>query len=337
MYVLNKHLRTRYTWGQVLLFTMLVALSSCKKQPLSELDNIAAQLSGDIVTYHQKANFVRLLGKSYNFSTAHIGVPVLLQRVTQETDTIYAQVDPSLVAAYNQMYDEQQPDLPDDAFRTSAGGKFFVETNRDIAQDSLYIVLHDGSQLQFGRSYLVPVRLASAKGNKLKYSVIFFKITVTPYDLSVQVKGGSSFNNTPPFNSWGKLFFSYYVGRDPEGTMLGPDEISINVAINTPFPVHDLAVGAEFVADEASILEVGSYYSPFPENTYRFSKQEVQVNKGNLLSTDSLKVNIRNKAAFEPYVNYLLGVRLKQVDDPQRAVPPATGDAAMAYIGLFVY
>jgi hypothetical protein len=340
MYSYIKNLK-QFSVGQAVFLTIIAffLISSCKDNTLSSDDNFSLELAGNVYSYVQDGKVIDWEGKLYNYTVSNRGLLVSLEEKTNSKDTIIAEVDPTLVEKYNQKYRENNSEIPKGAFQPSKNGTFIIDAGHNSSTDSLFIELKDGSGLVSGHFYLVPVKLTSIHGNRLRYSVVFFKMKLTKLTLGSKMHGGNVYNNSYPYFRNGSLFFNNIIFR-VNGKMPGPDYFHIDVALNFPFPDSDIQVEAMLMNDAQTIQEFskrsGSSFTPFPTETYILTKKQVEIKKGYSLSRDSLRIEFPNKEKFEPLTWYLLGIKLKKIEGSETTVSPIKSDSSMAYISFFI-
>lgn len=320
--------------GALLVFLLCIGIFSCKKD-LSEADSLQSRLGSGMVSYVQGSNMVALNGINYNFTPYYIGIPIRLKEAAKSGETITATVDPSLVAQYNQLYQEKNLSIPEGAFGVSHEGTFTVSSGSTQANDSLYVVLNDGSQLKDSTIYLVPVTLTTKSGSKLNYSLYFFKVLVTKGDLKAKMYGATVINgNTADRRASGALNLFY-------STV--PDSVKFRLTLNTVFSAHDVNIQAVQLTDDevyAAIIKENyiGYPAPMPvpANTYNLTKDLVTVPARSLLSRDSLTLKFPDKANFPKSQWYVMGLKVITYTGSSYGVPPVANDSARVYIRFFV-
>lgn len=321
--------------GAMLVCLLSTVILSCKKE-LSDADSLQSRLGSGMVSYVQGSNVVALNGINYNFTPYYVGVPIQLKDAAKSEETVTATVDPSLVAQYNQLYQEKNPSIPEGVFKVSHEGTFPLASGSTQAKDSLYVVLNDGSQLKDSTIYLVPVSLSSTSGSKLKYSIFFFKVFVTKGDLKAKMYGVSGTNGAKAdrFTS-GALNVIY--------ASVVPDSIKFRVTLNTVFPAHDVSVQVTALTDDevqAAVIKEGfSSYPvpiPVPANIYTLSKDLVTVPARALLSRDSVTLRFPNKANMPKSRWCIMGVKVISYKGSEFGVPPVANDSTRAYIRFFI-
>ena len=320
--------------GVLLVCLLCAGILSCKKD-LSEADNLQARLGNGMVSYVQGGNVVALNGESYNFTPYYVGIPIVLTEAAKSADEITAAVDPSLVAQYNQLYQEKNLSIPEGAFQVSHQGNFPLASGSTQATDSLYVILNDGSQLKDSTVYLVPVTLSAKSGSKLKYSLFFFKVFVTKGNLLAKMHGASIFGNTTAGRtSYGALSAAYSAV---------PDSLKFRLTLNTLFPAHDVIIQAVALSDDevnAAILKEGfpgyPEPAPVPSSNYILSKDLVTVPARLLLSKDSVTIRFPDKANFPKNQWYVMGLKIKTYTGSPYGVPPVANDSTKAYIRFFI-
>lgn len=320
--------------GLLLACLLYAGIFSCKKD-LSDTDNLQARLGSGLVSFVQGSNVVALNGTSYNFTPYYVGVPVQLTDAAKSADEITAVVDPSMVAQYNQLYQEKNLSLPEGAFQVSHQGNFPMVSGASQSADSLYVVLNDGSQLRDSTVYLVPVTLSAKSGAKLKYSLFFFKVFVTKGNLMAKIHGATRINGVAPGRTSYGAFNIVYSAV--------PDSIKFRLMLNTAFPAHDVSVQATTLTDEevmAAIQKEGfpgyPAPAPVPANNYILSKDLTTVPAGVILSRDSVMIRFPNRADFPKNQWYVMGLKIKTYTGSQYGVPPVANDSTRAYIRFFI-
>lgn len=329
--------KSRLNLRAAILFGLLcIGIISCKKS-LNDTDRLQARLASGGVSYVQGSNVVALNGNNYNFTPYYVGVPVSLTAKAKSTDTVTAVVDPTLVAEYNQVYQDKNPSFPQGAFQVAHNGKFAVEAGATQAKDSLSVVLADGSQLKDSTIYLVPVTLSAKSGASLTYSLFFFKVFVTKGDLKAKMYGATVLNGVVPGRSSYGALSTYFSGT-------APDSVKFRVTLNTRFPVHDALVQATLLTDDevnAVIIKenFSSYppYQPVPAGTALITKDLATVPAGALLSRDSITLKFPNKQNMLAYQWYIMGLKIKSYAGSAYGVPPVANDSCRAYIRFFLY
>ena len=320
--------------GALLVCLICTGIFSCKKD-LSDADNLQARLGNGMVSYVQGSNVVALNGESYNFTPYYVGIPIVLSEAAKSAEEITAAVDPSLVAQYNQLYQEKNPTIPEGAFQVSHQGNFPLASGSTQAADSLYVVLNDGLQLKDSTIYLIPVTLSAKSGSKLKYSLFFFKVFVTKGELKAKMHGGSVFGGT----SFGRTGY----GALSAAYSTVPDSLKFRLTLNTLFPAHDVLIQAVALTDDEVnevILKEGfpgyPAPAPVPASNYILSKDLVTVPARLLLSKDSVTIRFPDKANFPKNQWYVMGLKVKTYTGSPYGVPPVANDSTRAYIRFFI-
>lgn len=334
--IYHNPLRSLFSLKGALLICLLgIGIVSCKKD-LSEADTLQSKLGSGMVSYVQGSNLVALNGVNYNFTPFYIGVPIQTKEAAKSDETITAIVDPSLVAQYNQLYQEKNPSIPEGAFQVSHQGSFSITSGSTEANDSLYVVLNDGSQLKDSTIYLVPVTLAATSGSKLKYSLFFFKVFVTKGDLKAKMYGASVIGGNTANRLYSGALSLYY------STV--PDSLKFRLTLNTLFPAHDVDIQVTTLTDDevnVAILKEGFYGYPaplpVPAINYALGKDLVTVPAKSLLSRDSVTLNFPDKANFPKNQWYVMGLKVVTYKGSQFGVPPVANDSTRVYIRFYVY
>lgn len=335
LYKIYHHtLRTVFNFKVALLLCLLaIGIASCKKS-ISDADTLQSKFASGMVSYVEQGNVLALNGNNYSFTPNYIGVPVMLTSVAKTADTVTCVVDPSLVSQYNQIYQEQNPAIPQGAFQVSHQGVFPIGAGSAQAKDSLCVLLNDGSQLKDSTVYLVPVTLAAKKDSRLAYSVYFFKVFVTKGDLKAKMNGigtvnGVSFNRVAS----GALQNTH--------TSTGvPDSLKFSIRLTTVFPAHDVYVQGNLLTQSelAAAITKEKFPStiPVPDNTGSLTKDLVTIPAKALLSKDSLKLIFPNKANLKKSQWYVMGVKIISYTGSMYGVPPVANDSCRAYVRFFL-
>ena len=322
--------------GALLIGLLFTAVISCKKD-MSDADTLQSKMGSGLVSFVQGSNVVGLNGASYAFTPHYIGVPVRLKDAAKSVDTVNASVDASLVAQYNQIYKENNPSIGAETFHVSHQGRFPIASGSAQSNDSLYVVLNDGSELRDSTVYLVPVTLSAKSGSKLSYSVYFFKVFVTKGELRAKMYGAGVINGATAIrtNSGSGALAVYY--------SVAPDSVKLRVTLNTTFPANDVFVQATPLTDTeiAAAIVRENYnalpsYLPLPANLYTVSKDLATVRAGSLLSRDSITVRFPNKALMPRQRWYVMGMKVKTYAGSPYGVPPTPNDSARIYIRFFL-
>lgn len=308
---------------------------SCQKKELTELDILSAEMSGALAYYIQAASSVTFNGSSVS-NTNYTGIPVRLAENASTEEIIDAFVDVSLVASYNELYDENNLTLPEGAFVPSGDGTFSIAANSLESPDSLYAELADPSQLETNMTYLVPIRLSARSGARLAYSVVFLKVGVTITDLRAKMTTGTTrFNNIASYYFGTGIPFLNYSGiaNNASGLWGGPSQVSFAVGLNYRFS-EDVQV--EVVADttDVSYTSYAAYrsYQIFPTSMYEIIKNTATIPANSTTSSDSITVRLRND--FTPVNFYMLTLRVTANPSSREYVPAVSNDSAKAYITL---
>lgn len=315
-------------------WALILCVWSCSKDKQLDADILSVNSSGNSVSYMERGDMVWLNGNSYNFTNVHIAVAINLEKETKSADTVIATVDPSLVAVYNASHLENNPAFADGAFTTTHQGVFPIAANASVATDSLYVQLNDGVTLKHKTVYLVPVRLTTKKGGKLKFSIFYFKMLVTVGNLDVRLKGSTIVNGSSA---------SIIVGGGPFNMVIlnaFPSTLKFNVALNSKFPAHETEVEAMFLTNaQLDSVNLARRFGsiPFPDDTYSFSKSVIKVGTTAAISTDSITVSFRNRANFKSFQYYLMGLRLKHYKGSEYGVPPVANDSSIVYVRFFLF
>lgn len=331
-------------WGKLIAVITLLSciMISCKKDKLNDLEaSISAKLSNSsMVSYIQKGSMITFNNVTYNYITSYVGVPVSLKSTAGTNDTISASVDTALVAAYNSLYMERNPTIPNGAFKISHNGLFAIDKGSNQAKDSLYVTLIDASKLKTNTTYLIPIQLQAKHGSELRYSVFFIKMTVTIGQLTARMDLGNVWGTATPYWNYGSMFVRYLPSSDAKGVMIGPDSVRFSVVLNTAFNPSNLKVDAVIANDDSTInafsVKARTTYKPFPADTYELRRSSVNVLSKSLQSKDSLSVVIKNKEKFTRLTWYLMGLKIKKSPDNPLSVPSVASDSCRAYISFFV-
>lgn len=321
---------------------VLSLLMSCKKDKLTDLEaSISEKLANSsMVSYIQKGSMTTFNGITYNYVTSYVGVPVSLKKSAGTNDTIIASVDTTMVAAYNQLYLEKNPNIPKNAFKISHNGSFAINNGSSQAADSLYVTLNDASKLKSNTTYLIPIQLQAKHGSQLRYSLFFIKMTVTIGDLKARMGFSNKWGTSSPYWNYGSSFILFLPSSDANGVMIGPDSVRFGVTMNTAFNPSNIKVDAVVANDDSTInafsVKARTTYKPFPADTYELKRSSVNVLAKSLVGKDSLSVLIKNKAKFTRFTWYLLGLKIKRAADNPLSVPAVTSDSCRAYISFFV-
>lgn len=315
-----------------------MVLFGCKKDTANSLEALAQSMSGPVSSYVETGNQYSVNGILYHVTPSFVGLPVKLNKSAETEDTVFAEVMPSLVDTYNQLFTENNVAIPDSAFGVSHNGVFPVAAGATQTVDSLYAVLNDASQLVDSGVYLVPVRLTEKKSAGLQSSVVFFKMKIRKYgELSAMVDVTKPYDGLT-LNAWkgGYLRSNFFQAID--GIVPGFTKIKLGVKLNLPFTGgHDLKVSSKVYNDSATIQSfVGTGYLPYPDNTLTVVKSEVTIPAGSLYSQDSIEIAINPQTQYVKYKSYMFIIELEESSDPAYAVPLQEGKKA-AYMSLFTY
>lgn len=320
--------------GALLVCLLSIGILSCKKD-LNDADSLQSRMGSGMVSYVQSSNVVALNGINYNFTPYYVGVPIQLKEAAKSAETITAAVDPSLVAQYNQVYQEKNLSIPEGAFQVAHEGSFSIASGSAQANDSLSVVLNDGSKLKDSTVYLVPVTLSAKSGSKLKYSLFFFKVFVTKGDLKAKMYGATIINgNKADTRASGALNLYYSVV---------PDSVKFRLTLNTMFPAHDVNVQVKALTDdEVYAVMIKENYTgypsplPVPAYTYNLTKDLVTVPARSPLSRDSVTLKFPDKANFPKSQWYVMGLKIITYTGSQYGVPPVANDSSRVYIRFFI-
>jgi len=338
-YKANLKLQNKYIFTICLLFCVM--LLNCKKNNLSELDKAAARLSGSsMVSYVEAGSMMSLNGTNYNYVTSYIGVPVTLKAAVNTNDTIFASVDTTLVSVYNQVYQENNPIIPNGAFSIGHDGIFPVAAGAAKSNDSLYVTLRDASRLRNNTTYLIPISLASKNGSELTYSLFFIKMKVMIGQITSRMDMANRWGTGPaPYWRNGSLFITYTFTTGTNGTVVGPDSVRISVALNSAFNPSNLSAYARIAVDDSTInaysRKVGTTYRALPADTYELRRSVVRIAAGSAKSTDSLSIILKNKQNILRSTWYLVGVKLRSASNDGLGAPPVPTDSATAFVSIF--
>lgn len=326
----------------LIVFLFSLSAVSCKKND-SALDNLAKDLSHYTSSYVEKGSAMRLNGNTYNDTTlTFFGVPVTLSGTSNQEVIVHAAIDTTLIQSYNTMYGESNPLFTASSFKVSFNGEFHVKAGALASTDSLYVLLKSASKLTDSTTYLIPVRLTTDNGVKVKTSVVFFKMFVTTTAISAYINGSSYFGYNSGYNYNGSIFYNMWLPNDGTGHSVGPDYAKFSAFCTTP--VSSMALNVHGIIDDSDSLRnaystASGYYhfQPFPPGSYEMTKSVALLPAGKYLTSDSLEIRITHYELFQPNVNYLLGVRL--VGDPTDpyGMPPRNDASSVAYIGVYIY
>ena len=313
----------------------------CKKETLSDLEaSISARLSNSsMVSYVQKGSMTTFNGVTYNYVTSYVGIPITLKSSPSTDDTIVANVDTAMVAAYNQLYQEKNPEIPSNAFKVSHNGRFPINNGNSQGADSLYVVLNDASKLKTNTTYLIPIQLQAKRGSELKYSLFFIKMTVSIGQLTARMDFGNRWGTATPY--WrNSTQFIQYLPASNGGVMIGPDSVRFGVTLNTAFNPSDVKVDAIVAVDDSTMTAYskvfGTIYRAWPADTYELRRSSVTVKAKSRIGADSLCLVIKNKAKFTRLTYYLLGLKIKRNGSNTLSVPAVTSDSCRAFVSFFV-
>ncbi|KRT17827.1 hypothetical protein ASU31_00585 [Pedobacter ginsenosidimutans] len=329
-----KSFHPHLSFNLVFSFILLTTVISCKKE-YSDSDTLQSKMGSGMVSYVQGSNVVALNGTNYNFTPFYIGIPITLKEKAKSDDEITAVVDPTLVAQYNQIYKEKNPEISAQAFRVAKKGVFSIGIGSLQAKDSLYVELNDGSGLRDSTVYLVPVTLSSKIGSNLTYSVFFFKVFVTKGELKSKMFGASVFNGATASRLRSGALTLFYT--------VVPDSLKFRVNINTFFPASDVSVQGVALTDaevNAGITKEGftgvPTPRPVPSGVFSLTKDLAMVPARALLSRDSLTLKFPNKGGMVRQQWYVMGIKLKAYTASPFGVPPVANDSARVYIRFFL-
>lgn len=293
-----------------------------------------------MVSYIQKGSMTTFNGMTYNYITSYVGVPITLKNAAKSADTITASVDTTLVSAYNQLYLEKNPDIPQGAFKIAHNGKFPINNGSSQASDSLYVTLNDASKLKNNTTYLIPIQLKVKNNSELRYSLFFIKMTVTIGQLTARMALGNKWGTSTPFWRNSTQFLQYLPSSDAKGVMMGPDSVRFGVTLNTAFNPANVKVDAVVAVDDSTITAYskifGTTYKAWPENTYELRRSSVTVKTKNQTGADSLCLVIKNKEKFTRFTWYLLGLKIKRAANNPLSVPAVRSDSCRAFVSFFV-
>lgn len=316
--------------GSLLFILLVLGIAACKKN-MSDADGLQSRFDKGMISYVQGSNVVRLNGKEYNFTPYYVGVPVRLKEEVKSVDTITAVVDPSMVAQYNQFYQEKNPVLSEGAFEVSHQGKFAFAPGDVQAKDSLYVLLKDGSQLKDSTIYLVPVTLSSKQGVNLRYSLFFFKVLVTKGDLQAKIHGATVGTGVSPTRlASGAL--------QVNNTGVLRDSLKFRITLNKVFPANDVSVQATILTQSELTAAIAKEKfvttTNVPDANTVLKKGIVTIPARALLSKDSISVGFINRAPLKSGW-YLTGIKIITYTNSVYGVPPVASDSCRAYIRFF--
>lgn len=315
--------------GALLVSLLVFGIMSCKKSP-SDADGLQSRFDKGMVSYVQGSNVVMLNGIAYNFTPYYFGVPVQLKEAAKAVDTITAVVDPSMVAQYNQLYQEKNPSISAGAFEVSHQGKFSFAPGAAESKDSLYVLLKDGSQLKDSTIYLVPVSLSAKQGTHLKYSLFFFKVLVTKGDLQAKIYGATVGTGVSLTRlSSGAL--------QVNNTGVLRDSLKLRIALNKVFPANDVSVQATLLTQSeitAAITKEKFVGIGVPDANTVLNNNLVTVSAKATLSKDSISLGFINRAPLKSGW-YVTGVKIITYTGSAYGVPPVANDSCRAYIRFF--
>lgn len=310
---------------------LILMMTSCSKDKQLDADLLSNGEEG-MVSYVAGGSLVLLNGNNYAFTNKYPGVPVKLISSAKSADTAVATVVPELVSEYNRLHQENNPLIPEGAFGLAHNGRFSIAAGASIATDSLSVILVNGAGLKDKTVYLVPLRIETRNGAKLKYTTYYFKIMITTGELRTKLQGVNVYNNVNPDRLPGGAMSLLYL-------FAYPDSLKFRTSINTLFPVHDVQVEGTLLTNAqidsmSTAKRLGAI--PLPSANYELTKSLTTIPTTSVLSKDSLTIRFKNKASLTKFKYYAIGLKLKHYKGSQYGVVPVANDSSIVIMRFFL-
>ncbi|GHE48678.1 BT_3987 domain-containing protein [Sphingobacterium griseoflavum] len=281
-----------------LLVGLLSLLSSCSKDRL-DVENLTIYLPAGSLNYNSgEASFVT--ARSNVFSASGTSIPVLLTRPVNRNVQIMATIDTTLLAVYDRTNNTVSERFPLAAFSLENNGQVFIPAGELRSADSLRIGLGQVSELDFSKTYIVPIRLSSTDSDvplSSNRSVMYVRVTFNPIN--------TQFNGVPT-----NRIIPILINRTSTGDVVNGN-VNLAAALNIPF-AQSLTVA---LRDAPDLLDRynqanGTRYVAFPANSYTFNPASVSIASGSLRAATPFALALRNTSGFLPGNSYLLPVEI---------------------------
>lgn len=324
--------RKNKIWKYTLLCSAFILAAACSKDKQLDRDQLSMEASNNTYSFLQTGNIVYLNGNGYSMTGNHLGLPITLTEAARSADTVIATVDPSLVASYNRLHNENNPAIPVAAFGASHLGVFPVSSGETQLRDSLYATLENGASLIDNTVYLVPIRLTARRNSKISTTTVYFKLLFTIAQLNARMQGVTVLSNM-------------VVGRVPGGALNVfcnngcPDSLRFGIALNSIFPAHETDVEAVLMPQREvdSLVNANGYYAtPMPSQVYSISRGVIKVSTTSRFSRDSITVRFANKELITRGIFNYMGLKIRRYTGSDYGVSPIAVDSSKVLVRVLV-
>lgn len=279
----------------------LLLISSCKKNDDLKTNDLLIYSASGSTAYNVIENTFSV-ARNVIQSSPNTGFPILLTRPFGSAVQVSAQIDTSLLAAYDSLYKTTSPRFPTGVFSLVNNGSITIPQGKTASSDSVTVQIADASRIDFSMNYVIPVKLiSSGSGVPLSSNrqTMYMKLSFRHITTSLPTV---SSNKT----------MSVTINRTPVGDVITPDITSFGAAMNGPLS-NNLAVTV--VPDNSLVAAYnsknGTVYGILPEGSFSLVKSSVTIPATKMASTDSFQLRLTKPASYETGKTYLLPLTIK--------------------------
>lgn len=295
---MKKYLNKLFTSfkGSIYLLILAFNIASCNKDDMGRHHDLIIYMPAGATFNSNDASYV--LARSTVVSGAGTAFPVLLTRAYDRDVRVSANIDTSLIAAYDEANKTVSPSFPANSFVLENTGQVRILAGQERSVDSLHLVVGQTTNLDFSKQYVVPIRLTSTD-SKLPLSsnrqVMYLRVKFNRITTQLNVL---SANRVVPI----------IINRAPTGDLISGN-LNLTAGVNMAFG-QELSIGLK---ERQDLLENYNHtnktnYEAFPTNSFAFDPATVSIVSGNLNAATPFALALRNTSSFVPGRSYLLPV-----------------------------
>ncbi|SEF98554.1 BT_3987 domain-containing protein [Sphingobacterium lactis] len=320
--------------------SLFLMMSSCKKENLGELEDIAKDLGeyqassiGEATSTYLGDSAIRNLTKFAPFFVPEI------KEAGAEPTVIAATIDLSLLKFYDSLNYVKSLPFPQKAFRLKKN-TVVVEENATKAKDSLIIELQDGSGLTANSVYVIPLRLQVESGpGQLKGKVMFVKMRLLASYIRGKMETFSRAKNFYNLTGRNPYIYGQFQNLMINGQPDAGNTVAFSAKISEAVPTDVVSKvkvdrSPETLAYFAKAINAQVEY--VPDGAYKILKDSVTIKENQWSSQDSFKVEIDYSKldASGLQKNYVLAVRLEDKSRPGLLAPDSASKGDLAFIQI---